>query len=253
MNLSGNTIIITGGATGIGFELAKQFTELGNTVIICGRREEKLREAKEECLSLHTLVCNVGNSAGRKNLFETIRADFPELNILINNAGIQQYLNFLEDTPSEKIELETSINLDAPIHLSSLFIPHLMTVKNPAIMNVTSGLAFVPRSLMPVYCATKAALHSFSMTLRVQLHDTPIKVFELVPPIVDTELDRGERKVHGITDRGISAEQCAKEMIGMIEANLYFAPVERAKNMFAASRSEQFDAFFVRMNGSSSE
>jgi uncharacterized oxidoreductase len=249
MNLSNNTILITGGATGIGLALAEEFLSRGNEVIICGRREEKLRGAKEKNPKLHTFVCDLSKADERIACTNSVIRDFPELNVLINNAGIQQYLKFLNDIPEEKIENEIATNLTAPIHLSSLFIPHFLKKSEAAIMNVTSGLAFVPIANSPVYCATKAALHSFSMTLRVQLRDTPIKVFELAPPIVDTELDRGERDKHNIIHRGISAEECAAEMITMIGEDSYFAPVERASNMFEASRSDQFDTFFKRMNG----
>jgi len=248
MILSNNTILITGGATGIGLALAEEFLSHDNEVIICGRREEKLREAKEKNPKLHTIQCDLSKANERIKFTNSVLHDFPNLNILINNAGIQQYLKFLGEIPEQKIENEISTNITAPIHLSSLFIPHLLKMKESAIMNVTSGLAFVPIANAPVYCATKAALHSFTMTLRVQLRDTPIKVFELAPPIVDTELDRGERDKHNVADRGISAEECASEMIKMIGEDTLFAPVERAKNMFNASRSDQFDMFFKRMN-----
>ena len=249
MNLSNNTILITGGATGIGLELAKQFLDLGNEVIICGRREEKLREAKDKHPKLHTLRCDISKTEERISLAKTVKENLPSLNVLINNAGIQQELNFLSEVESEKIEQEISTNLTAQIHLSALFIPHLIKKENPGIINISSGLAFVPLTIMPVYCATKAGIHSFTMSLRKQLENTTIKVFEIAPPTVDTDLDRGSREKRGMTDRGIQPEECAKEIIKALEADNFFAPIAQAENLYGALTNGKVDFVFGRMNG----
>jgi uncharacterized oxidoreductase len=189
MNMSGNTILITGGASGIGLAFAERFLQAGNEVIIAGRRKEKLEEAKEKFPKLHTKVCDVSSEAERKALFEWVTNQFPETNVLVNNAGIQQRVNLLNiehDWAYYKKELE--INIDGPIHLSMLFIPHLRKKETAAIINVSSGLALSPGAWVPVYSSTKAAVHSFTASMRHQLADTSIEVIEVFPPAVNTDL-----------------------------------------------------------------
>jgi uncharacterized oxidoreductase len=189
MNLSENTILITGGASGIGLVMAKRFIKKGSKVIICGRRAEQLDLAKLECPKLITYICDLTKITEREILFNKVITDFPQLNILINNAGIQNRLPPLTEKQDwQRHEQEIATNLHAPMHLSMLFIQHLMKVANPAIINVTSGLSFAPISFMPTYCTTKAALHSFTLSLRHQLKNTSIKVIELIPPAVNTDL-----------------------------------------------------------------
>ena len=189
MNLTNNTILITGGASGIGFALAKRFIQAKNKVIICGRRMEQLEKAKKECPEIHIIQCDVSKESERQSLFQTVSRDFPELNVLINNAGIQNRPPQLRETQDWEMHAkEIEINLKAPMHLAMLFIPFLMNQTSPAIMNVSSGLAFCPISFMPTYCATKAALHSFTLSLRHQLSKTAIKVVEIIPPAVNTDL-----------------------------------------------------------------
>ena len=188
MNLAGNTILITGGATGIGWTLTERFLEAGNEVVICGRREDRLLEAQKKYPQLHIRVCDVADERERVALFEWATAKFPELNVLVNNAGIQRRVNLAESEDWAATRSEIAINLEAPVHLSRLFIPHLSRQKSAAILNVTSGLSFAPLANVPVYCATKAALHSFTMSLRHQLRETAIEVIEIIPPAVDTDL-----------------------------------------------------------------
>ena len=188
MQLSGNTILITGGASGIGLAFAERFLAAGNEVIVCGRREDRLLEVKDRFPQLHTRVADVAREDERRALFEWATGEFPSLNVLMNNAGIQRRvdLNEPEDWPETQYEL--AVNLEAPIHLTRLFVPHLARQNAPAILNVTSGLSFAPLPNVPVYCATKAALHSFTLSLRYQLEATPIEVIEIIPPAVDTDL-----------------------------------------------------------------
>ena len=189
MNIKGNTILITGGSAGIGLALAERFLKENNTVIICGRNEQKLEEAKLKFPEIHTLVCDISKEEERISLYKKAVEEFPKLNVLINNAGIQQRINLSKLQESwSYYQKEIATNLEAPIHLVTLFIPHLEKQKDAVIANVSSGLAFTPMAAAPVYCATKAAIHSFTMSLRYQLLDSGIKVIEIAPPAVSTDL-----------------------------------------------------------------
>jgi len=222
MKITGNIVLITGGATGIGLALAEAFLREGNEVIICGRREKKLQEAQLKLPSLHVRLCDVSKNSERENLFQWATNAFPGINLLINNAGIQKAVDLRKGTVDllgDEDEIE--INLKAPIHLSTLFIPHLIKQKESAIVNITSGLAFTPLAVVPIYCATKAGLHSFSQSLRHQLQNTSIKVFEVAPPIVDTELDRGARENREQENVGIAPVEVAEAaLLGMKEDQL---------------------------------
>jgi uncharacterized oxidoreductase len=240
MNLSNNTILITGGATGIGLALAEQFLSLGNKVLICGRREEKLVEAKDLFPALAgTKVCDIMIEHERIRLYEWITRYHSDFNILINNAGVQNEVNISDDCIIEMVQNEIDTNFVAPIHLANLFIPHLSKKEYPAIINITSGLAFTPLAFMPIYCATKAAMHSFSLSLRHQLAITPIKVYELIPPTVDTDLDRGARGKRGQTDRGISAKDFALLAIEALKNDVFEAAIGQAAGL-RAKREEMF-------------
>jgi uncharacterized oxidoreductase len=190
VNLTGNTILITGGASGIGGAFAERFLKAGNQVIICGRRAEKLDEARQKHPELHSRVCDVAKEADRLALFEWVSSEFPRLNMLVNNAGIQQRFNLFEANPRNwgHYQQEIAINVEAPIHLSMLFLPFLAGKEHAAIINVGSGLAFTPMAMAPIYCATKAALHSFTMSLRHQAAARNVAVVEVVPPAVNTDL-----------------------------------------------------------------
>lgn len=237
MQTSGNTILITGGATGIGLALADAFLQEGNTVIICGRRESKLREAQAKHPGLHIRVCDVGNASDRTALFDWTISQFPGLNVLINNAGIQREIDFRRGVAAlNDGDSEIAINFEGVVHLTALFVPHLMHRPVAAVMQVTSGLAFVPMALAPVYCATKAALHSFSLTLRHQLKNTSVRVFEIIPPIVDTDLDQGAREQRGQKERGIAPKVVAEQTLKGMEADEFEIAVSRAKVLRIGSR-----------------
>jgi uncharacterized oxidoreductase len=247
MKITGNTILITGGATGIGFALAKAFLEAGNEIIICGRREHKLLEAQNELPEVHIRVCDVAKESDRRELFGWTMANFKKLNMLVNNAGIQREVDFKQGVKGLSAENELDINLAAPIHLSALFIPHLMTKPEAAIVNISSGLGFIPLAIMPIYCATKAGLHSFSLTLRHQLRDTSIRVYEVIPPTVDTELDQGARDRRGQTDRGIPPEDVAAAALQAIQDDEFEKAVAQAQGLWQAARSDP-EKVFNRMN-----
>jgi uncharacterized oxidoreductase len=244
MKTSGNTVLITGGATGIGFALAESFVKAGNEVIICGRREDKLKEAKKALPGIHIRRCDVSKEFERKALYDWVSANFKDVNILVNNAGIQRFIDFKKGAEALVItdEDEIEINLRAPISLSAYFIPTLSQQKESAIINISSGLGFVPLALFPVYCATKAALHSYTQSLRHQLKDTPIKVFEVIPPIVDTELG-GPGKPRNPNITRIKPNEVAEATIGAIEKDEYELAVGQANDLRANSRKNPEEAF----------
>jgi len=191
MNLSNNKILITGGATGIGLGLTERFIRENNTVIICGRREAVLNEIFERFPSVITRVCDISSEEERIELFNWIEKNHPDVNVLVNNAGIQNWMNITDEGFYEKANDEISINIAAPIHLTKLFL----TLKSlNTIMNVTSGLAFVPFSKVPVYCGTKAFMRSFTLSLRHQLKSTNTEVIEIIPPALNTDL--GGKGIH---------------------------------------------------------
>jgi uncharacterized oxidoreductase len=187
--MTSNTVLITGGSSGIGLELARQLIQLGNTVIVTGRDSAKLAAAKQSLPQLHTYQSDVNDAAAIAKLHEEIVRFFPGLNVLINNAGIMLKINLHSpDVGADTVTREIETNLNAPIRLAQLFLPYLKRQHEAAIVNVTSGLAFVPLPISPVYCAAKAGLHSFTMSLRAQLKHTSVRVFELAPPLTQTTL-----------------------------------------------------------------
>lgn len=248
MKTEGNTILITGGGTGIGLALTEIFVKAGNEVVICGRRAKKLEEAKERVPEIHIRVCDLAGAGERKSLVEWTLARFGRLNVLVNNAGIQREIDFRKGSADLEVdENEIDINVTAPVHLSALLLPHLMRQPEAAIVNITSGLGFAPLAIMPVYCATKAAMHSFSLSLRHQLKETPVRVFEIIPPTVDTELDRGARARRGQTDRGIKPEEVAAATMEALAHDVYEAAIGRAQFLREESK-KQPDQLFKAMN-----
>jgi uncharacterized oxidoreductase len=242
MNLSSNTVLITGGSGGIGFAMAQRFIQAGSKVIICGRHENKLSEAREKLGDVTTCVCDVGNENERVSLFNWAVSKFPELNVLINNAGIQRRVQLANQEDWKLTEEEININFDAPFHLSSLFIPHLLKQNDPAIINVTSGLAFVPMVSAPIYCATKAGLHSYTLSLRHQLSKTPVSVIEIIPPAVQTDLGGHELHAYGTPLDEFADDVFKKLKAGEIEIAYGFA--EKSSK----SSREDLEAALKRMN-----
>ena len=243
MNLSSKTALITGGASGIGFALAERFLRAGSRVLICGRREEKLREAKEKHPEFHTRVCDLARESDRLGLLDWTRREFPETDVLVNNAGIQERLD-LTNAASQwpRAEKEIAVNLEAAVNLAMLFVAHLARQPEPAIINVTSGLAFAPRTAVPVYCATKAALHSFTLSLRHQLAATNIRVIEIAPPAVDTDLGGP-----GLHTFGIPIDELVDAVMPRLQAGELEIAYGFAEQSSRASRAE-LDAIFQRLN-----
>jgi uncharacterized oxidoreductase len=194
MNITGNTILITGGTSGIGLAFAEKFIKEGNKVIITGRREDRLNAIKSRLPGIVTKVSDAADTAQRIELAAWVQQHHPDTNILVNNAGIQLQTDLTNSGDFDRTRAEVETNFIGPVHLTSLLTQHLLNKENAAIINITSGLAFVPLAFMPVYCATKAAFHSLTLSLRYQLKDTTIKVFEIIPPSVDTELGHDRRE-----------------------------------------------------------
>jgi uncharacterized oxidoreductase len=188
MKLTNRTILITGGSAGIGLAFALKFLELGNRVIVTGRRQAVLDDVKAKHPALHTVQSDVADPAQISTLAQTIKRDFPELDVLVNNAGISRYKN-LSVPASDLSDLmtEVNVNVGGVIRMTSAFID-LLKVNKGTLINVSSALAYVPLPCLPIYCATKAAIHSYTQSLRFQLEDTGVEVIELMPPAVRTEM-----------------------------------------------------------------
>ena len=197
MNISNNTILITGGGSGIGLALAKEFLKHGNVVIICGRNANKLTKAKQQNPHLHTLVCDVSDEKSISEMIKAIRKDYPNLNMLINNAGVMHIHDVVNNSLAlEHQKEEVMTNFYGVISLCDKLLPQLMKQKSSAILNISSGLVNMPFLAAPVYIATKAGVHSYTQSIRQALKDTSVTVFEVLPPVVDTELSRNiEMKV----------------------------------------------------------
>lgn len=243
MNLSSNTVLITGGASGIGLALANRFHRAGSTVAICGRSEDKLRDARERLPGLLTRVCDLSRRADRHALAAWVMNDVPAVNVLVNNAGVQRVLRLEDgDADWELTQAEIAINFEAPVHLAALLIPHLRQQKDPGILNVTSGLAFTPLARVPVYSATKAALHSFTLSLRHQLASTPIKVIEIAPPAVDTDLGGP-----GLHTFGVNVDEFVDAVMLRLAAGESEIGYGFAEQVRMASRHD-LDAVFQQIN-----
>ncbi len=212
MVLQNNTILITGGSSGIGLELARQLSPQ-NTVLICGRTLHKLEQAQRQLPGIHYVQCDISKMEECEKLRDWVRQEHPGCNILINNAAIVHRDKFFgDDEIPKKAETEIQTNLLAPIRLASLFAPILWKNSYPKIINISTGLAYVPRTIYPFYNASKAGLHSFTQVLRAQAEQTPIKVIEVLFPAVDTPWHNGNPP-----DIAISPEEAVREMLLELE------------------------------------
>ncbi|MGL4320839.1 MAG: SDR family oxidoreductase [Paracoccaceae bacterium] len=192
MNFTNQTILVTGGTSGIGLELAKALQALGNTVIVTGRRQALLDQIVAQNPGMAAYPSDMTDAASIKTLVQTVLRNHPAVNVLINNAGIMQAEDLTADAVStDTAEATITTNLVAPIRLTSALLPHFRSQPQAAVINVTSGLAFVPLMHTPTYNASKAALHSYTQSLRAQLRNTKVAVVELAPPAVQTDLMPG--------------------------------------------------------------
>ncbi len=218
MKLIKRTILITGGTSGIGFELAKQLLSRDNVVIVTGREQDRLDQAKRSLPNLHTFRSDVSDPAAIAALHDSVLARFPALDVLINNAGIMRNLNIHQTRSLDDVTREIDINLSGPVRMIQQFLPHLKTQREALIVNVSSGLAFIPLPISPIYSATKAALHPFTQSLRVQLKGTSVTAVELAPPGTETPLFRGEFKAEMQGQKGMDVTLLVKKAIAGIEA-----------------------------------
>ena len=250
MDVDGNTVLITGGATGIGFALAEKFVNAGSVVIVCGRRKSKLEAAKQKLPALHVRQCDTSVESERRSLLRWATRRFPDLNILVNNAGIQRQMDFKSPTVNKPVspkDDEVTINLAASIRLCALFAPVLLKRKKAAIVNISSGLAFVPIAMMPVYCATKAAIHSFTISLRHQLRGTSVRVIEAAPPTTDTELDASFAGEEEQAYRGISPQEVAAAIMEGMKADKQEILIGQAQELYQAALRDP-EAIFKQLN-----
>jgi uncharacterized oxidoreductase len=246
--LSGNTVLITGGASGIGYAMAEEFLQAGSTVIVCGRNRQRLLEAAAKHTQLQTQVCDVAIEENRRELYAWTAARFPGLNVLVNNAGVQRDIDFtggLNDFLAGENEIR--INLEAGIILTGLFVPLLSKNAGAAIINVSSGLGFVPAARMPVYSASKAGMHAFSMAIREQLLKVGIKVFEVIPPAVDTGLNPVGRASRGNFRADLSPTEFVAAVMQGLQSDIAEIGFGMTAGLSRASRTE-LDESFRRMN-----
>jgi uncharacterized oxidoreductase len=199
MNLQDNTILVTGGTSGFGFEFASKLIALGNTVIITGRNAEKLSEVKHKLSTVHTIQSDVSKAEDIISLYDQVTQQFPDLNIIINNAGEMRKISLHQEHSLDDITREIEINLMGPIRMVQQFLPHLKKQKKAVIMNVTSGIALMPFAISPIYGASKSGLRSYTQALRIQLKHTNIKVIELVAPGSSTPLNDKFKNMDGFS------------------------------------------------------
>ena len=191
MQTSGNKVLVTGGAVGIGFGLAERFVKEGNQVLICGRRESALAEAAAKLPGIGTFACDLATPSGREALHRWVAEHHPDTSVLVNNAGIQNWMHVTDADFMARAAQELAVNVEAPLHLTQLFWNHAAL---RTIVNVTSGLCFVPLAKVAVYSATKAFFHSFTLSLRELCKSRGVEVVELIPPALNTDL--GGKGIH---------------------------------------------------------
>jgi len=217
MKITGRTILITGGSAGIGLAFALKFLELGNQVIVTGRRRSVLDEIKAHYPKLHTIQSDVADPAQIAALARRVKAEFPKLDVLMNNAGIMLHKNLKVPAAADLDGLmaEVNINVGGVIRMTSAFID-ILTANKGTVINVSSALAFVPLPSAPIYCATKAAVHSYTQSLRFQMEETGVEVIELMPPAVKTDLSADIADGEGITL--ITSDELVKQSFASLEA-----------------------------------
>eukprot|EP01037_Dinobryon_pediforme_P020878 gene20878-21603_t len=248
MHMTNNTILITGGGSGIGRALAERFHALGNKVIISGRRQSVLDTMVAANPGVVGIPLDIEDAEAIRAFATRITAEFPDLNVVINNAGIMQPELLMRANGDTSIaEATIATNLLGPIRLTSALLPHLLTRPDATIMTVSSGLAFVPLALTPTYSATKAAIHSWSQSLRYQLKASNIKVVELPPPYVQTEL-MGEHQA--VDPRAMPLKDFIDEVMAILAAkpDVTEVLVDRVKPLRFAEANGGYEAFVTQFN-----
>jgi len=244
MKLSGHTVLVTGGSSGIGLALSLRFLAEGNRVLIIGRDARKLEAVRRSHPAIGIFSTDLSTEAGLEALLSFVKQEYPQLNILVNNAGVQYNYLFMEEPDAlSRIDQEISTNLVAPVKLTSLLLPLLTGNPNGAIVNVSSGLFLAPKKTASVYCATKAALHSFSKSLRYQLEGSGTKVFELVPALVDTPMTEGR------SGSMISSTQLCEEFFRDFSRDVYESYIGKTSLLRWLSRLSPGLADRIMKNG----
>lgn len=232
MELTNNTILITGGSSGYGFELAKQLLEKGNKVIICGRAANKLEKAQTLLPDVHTFICDISEAEDRKALYQYLKQEHADLNVLINNAAeVYAYKFEFDNDVLQKMEREINTNYIAPMALSKSILPQLVKNENPMLVNINTGLTLSPKAKYPGYCASKAALHSVLQTIRMQMQGSRLKIVEVILPVVDTPFHKGN-----VPKKAISAQQAVNETIAGLEKGQVEIKVGMVKFMAKMAR-----------------
>jgi len=218
MKLCTRTILITGGSSGIGLELAGQLIAAGNTVLITGRSEQALQRAKGRFPELHIFQSDVSKAEDIRSLHEQVAAHYPKLDTLINNAGVMKIVPLQDPRTLEALTQEVDINLTGAMRMVQQFLPLLKSQSDALIVNVSSGLAFVPFAVSPVYSAAKAGMHAYTRCLRAQLLGTKIRVAELAPPLTETPLFSAEFKGKMKGEKGMPVDVLVRKALAAIEA-----------------------------------
>ena len=246
MKMSGNTILITGGGSGIGRGLAEAFLAMGNQVIIAGRRKHLLDETTAANPGMNSSVLDIASADAIESFAAQVTKDYPALNVLTHNAGIMRPEDAKSCGVSDSDAMVTT-NLLGPIRLTAALLPALLAQKQATIMTVSSGLAFVPLAMTPTYCATKAAIHSYTQSLRYQLRDTSLQVLELIPPYVQTEL-MGPGQAND--PRAMPLNGFISETMNILKTSPDATEicVERVKPLRLAESSGGYEGFFKNFN-----
>lgn len=232
MKLSGNTILITGGSSGIGLELSKRLIQQKNKVIICGRSQQKLNKVKKQLPELETVQCDLSNKTECSKMAQWVIEQHPDINMLINNAALVHKVDFLStENIMEMAELEVETNFMAPIRLTYTLYPHLQKNTNPKIINITSGLVYTPRAAYPFYNATKAALHSFTQVFRKKTEHSSVDTIEVMFPAVKTPWHKGNPpKI------AIPTEKAVDDMLKGLEKGIPEVRIAGVKLLYMISR-----------------
>ncbi len=249
MNPTGNTILITGGGSGIGRALAEAFHKQGNEVIIAGRRRAALDEVTAANPGMHSLTLDIENADDFQRFVVDVKAEYPALNVLINNAGIMKPEDLhagVDTLPTAESTIAT--NLLGPLRLTAALMPVLLKQPQATVITVSSGLASVPMTMFPTYCATKSAIHSWTQSLRAQLKDTSVEVLELVPPYVQTELIGPQQ---ASDPNAMPLADYIEETVSLLDHPPADGEilVERVKPLRFAEKNGNYEQVLSRLNG----